>query len=133
MTIKSTALVLALGKLLHSIHVDGPVLIATATSQAFAQYGSGYGNPDSSGSGSGSGGSNPYSSGGNGNNPYGSSSGAEYQISHYQTMIIAHAVLASVAFVFLFPVGGIIIRLASFPGLWWVHGLFQTFAYLLYM
>ena len=25
------------------------------------------------------------------------------------------------------------IRIASFPGLWWVHGLFQTFAYILYI
>ncbi|EMC94910.1 hypothetical protein BAUCODRAFT_518299 [Baudoinia panamericana UAMH 10762] len=48
-------------------------------------------------------------------------------------MITAHAVLATLAFGFLFPVGGIMIRLASFPGLWWVHGLFQIFAYILYI
>lgn len=34
---------------------------------------------------------------------------------------------------FFFPVGGIVIRLASFRGLWLVHGLFQIFAYLLYI
>jgi len=48
-------------------------------------------------------------------------------------MITAHAVLATLAFGLLFPVGGIMIRLASFPGLWWVHGLFQTVAYILYI
>lgn len=49
-----------------------------------------------------------------------------------QIMITAHAVLATIAFGFLFPVGGIMIRLGSFPGLWIVHGLFQIFAFLLY-
>lgn len=48
-------------------------------------------------------------------------------------MVIAHAVLGTLAFGFFFPVGGIMIRLASFPGLWLVHGLFQAFAYLLYI
>ena len=47
--------------------------------------------------------------------------------------VTAHAVLATLAFGLLFPVGGIIIRLASFPGLWWVHGLFQMVAYVLYI
>lgn len=41
--------------------------------------------------------------------------------------------LASLAFVVLFPIGGIIVRLASFRGLWWIHGLFQIFAYFLYI
>jgi hypothetical protein len=49
-----------------------------------------------------------------------------------RTIITAHAVLATLAFGFFFPVGGIMIRLASFPGLWWVHGLFQIFGFLLY-
>jgi hypothetical protein len=47
-------------------------------------------------------------------------------------IITAHAVLATLAFGFFFPVGGIMIRLASFPGLWWVHGLFQIFGFILY-
>ena len=49
-----------------------------------------------------------------------------------RVMITAHAVLATLAFGFFFPVGGIMIRLASFPGLWWVHGLFQIFGFILY-
>lgn len=90
------------------------------------------------------GGSNPYSSGGDsGSNPYSSGSGSsnggpgsssfDSFFSHYTVIITAHAVLATLAFGLLFPVGGILIRLASFPGLWWIHGLFQTFAYLLYI
>lgn len=40
--------------------------------------------------------------------------------------------LASFAFVVLFPVGSILIRLGSFRGAWLIHGLFQIFAYLVY-
>ncbi|KAK7183060.1 hypothetical protein DPSP01_005995 [Paraphaeosphaeria sporulosa] len=49
------------------------------------------------------------------------------------TALIAHGVLASFAFVILFPTGSILIRLASFKGVWLVHGLFQIFAYLVYI
>lgn len=49
------------------------------------------------------------------------------------TFSIAHGVLASLAFVILFPVGSITIRLASFRGVWLVHGLFQIFAFLVYI
>ncbi|KAL6703824.1 hypothetical protein ACN47E_009043 [Coniothyrium glycines] len=48
-------------------------------------------------------------------------------------MLIAHAVLASLAFVILFPAGAIAIRLASFPGVVWLHAAFQVFAYLVYI
>lgn len=41
--------------------------------------------------------------------------------------------MASLAFVLFFPIGGILIRLGSFRGLWLVHGLFQTLAYLIYI
>jgi hypothetical protein len=50
-----------------------------------------------------------------------------------QTMLIAHGVLASLAFVILFPAGSIAIRLASFPGVVWLHAAFQVFAYLVYI
>lgn len=43
-----------------------------------------------------------------------------------------HGVLASLAFVILFPVGSILIRLGSFRGAWLIHGLFQIFTYLVY-
>lgn len=48
-------------------------------------------------------------------------------------MLIAHGVLASLAFVILFPAGAIAIRLASFPGVVWIHAAFQVFAYLVYI
>lgn len=49
-----------------------------------------------------------------------------------QKILIAHGVLAALAFVIFFPIGSILIRLGSFRGLWLVHGLFQIFAYLIY-
>jgi hypothetical protein len=48
-------------------------------------------------------------------------------------MLIAHGVLASLAFVILFPAGAIAIRLASFPGVAWLHGAFQIFAFMVYI
>ncbi|KAF1995627.1 hypothetical protein P154DRAFT_445173, partial [Amniculicola lignicola CBS 123094] len=44
-----------------------------------------------------------------------------------------HGVLASLAFVVFFPLGSILIRLGSFRGVWLVHGMFQIFAYLIYI
>lgn len=49
------------------------------------------------------------------------------------TFSIAHGILASLAFVIFFPMGSMLIRLASFPGLWLVHGLFQIFASVVYI
>ncbi|KAI7183375.1 hypothetical protein KC363_g8258, partial [Hortaea werneckii] len=108
------------------------LLLATAATLANAQFGGGnFG---------GGGGGNPYDNGGdygnsgngNGGNGFGGDF-SQFIPDRYHTMIIAHAVLATLAFALLFPVGGIMIRLASFPGLWWVHGLFQIFAYMLYI
>lgn len=48
-------------------------------------------------------------------------------------MLIAHGVLAALAFVIFFPAGAIAIRLASFPGVVWFHAAFQVFAYLVYI
>lgn len=53
--------------------------------------------------------------------------------SERRTMLIAHGVLAALAFVILFPAGAIAIRLASFPGVVWFHAAFQVFAYLVYI
>ncbi|KAH9862002.1 hypothetical protein IAQ61_010203 [Plenodomus lingam] len=44
-----------------------------------------------------------------------------------------HGIFASVAFVFLFPLGGILIRVGNFPGLIWVHAGLQMFAWVLFM
>jgi hypothetical protein len=43
---------------------------------------------------------------------------------------LAHGVLAAVAFVFVFPIGGIMIRLMSFKKLWMAHGILQTVGFL---
>ncbi|KAF2020454.1 iron reductase domain protein [Aaosphaeria arxii CBS 175.79] len=48
-------------------------------------------------------------------------------------MLIAHGVLASLAFVIFFPAGAIAIRLSSFPGAIWFHAVFQVFAYVVYI
>lgn len=45
----------------------------------------------------------------------------------------AHGVLASIAFVAFFPIGGILIRVADFSGLVWIHAAVQTFAYAIYI
>lgn len=81
-------------------------------------------------------GGNPYD-GGNNNGPYGGGSAepnfAGFHFSHYQVAVFAHAVMATVAVAFLFPVGGILIRLGSFRGVWIVHGIFQILSYLVYI
>ncbi|KAI4959927.1 hypothetical protein J4E86_001545 [Alternaria arbusti] len=61
------------------------------------------------------------------------SSGASVSPSKKRTMLIAHGVLASLAFVILFPSGAIAIRLASFPGIVWLHAGFQILAYMVYI
>ncbi|KAF2210902.1 hypothetical protein CERZMDRAFT_113053 [Cercospora zeae-maydis SCOH1-5] len=45
----------------------------------------------------------------------------------------AHGSLASVAFVALFPTGALLIRLASFTGLVWLHAAIQAVAYLVFV
>ncbi|KAF2449853.1 iron reductase domain protein [Karstenula rhodostoma CBS 690.94] len=50
-----------------------------------------------------------------------------------QKMLIAHGVLAALAFVIFFPTGAIAIRLASFTGVVWFHAAFQAFAYIVYI
>lgn len=108
---------------------------ATLLALATASYAQGFG---------GYGGGNPYSNGGDNDNGDGGDNSpfsngdsgfgfGGFNFSHYQVVVTAHAVLACLAFAFLFPVGGIMIRLASFRGLWIVHGLFQIAAYILYI
>jgi hypothetical protein len=48
-------------------------------------------------------------------------------------MLLAHGVIACIAFVALFPIGGILIRVASFSGLLWLHAALQGFAFLFYI
>jgi hypothetical protein len=88
----------------------------------------------------GGGGYGGYDGGDNNNNggntgQYGSYRGGPSQSSmaSRQKILIAHGVLAALAFVLFFPVGAILIRLGSFRGVWLVHGIFQLFAYIVYI
>lgn len=45
----------------------------------------------------------------------------------------AHGALASIAFVAIFPIGGILVRLASASGLAWIHGGLQIFGYTIFI
>lgn len=82
-------------------------------------------------------GPNSPNGGGNNNNPDSSSNNGFSNFTSFltsrQKLVIAHGVLAALAFVLLFPLGSILIRLGSFRGLWLVHGLFQLFAYAIYI
>lgn len=51
----------------------------------------------------------------------------------YNTLILAHGILASLAFVALFPLGGILIRIFSFPNLLRLHASLQILATLIYL
>ncbi|KAF2641806.1 CBD9-like protein [Massarina eburnea CBS 473.64] len=48
-------------------------------------------------------------------------------------IITAHAVLACLAWAFIFPFGGILIRLFSFPNLLWVHAALQILGLCVYI
>ncbi|KAF1935576.1 CBD9-like protein [Clathrospora elynae] len=78
-------------------------------------------------------GSNGSDSNGNGNTNTGFTPINSGYSGSQREMLIAHGVLASLAFVILFPAGAIAIRLASFPGVIWLHAAFQVFAYLAYI
>lgn len=80
-----------------------------------------------------------YGPGGGGRGRYGNDDDGDGQFGNFgpsmsnrQGIIIAHGVLAALAFVIFFPLGSILIRLGSFRGSWLVHGLFQIFAYVIY-
>lgn len=49
------------------------------------------------------------------------------------TVLWIHGIFASIAFILLFPLGAILIRLGNFPGLIWVHAGLQMFAWLLFI
>jgi small-conductance mechanosensitive channel len=53
-------------------------------------------------------------------------------MNHSQKAVLAHGILASLAFVLLFPMGAILIRLGSFRGAWLIHAIFQLVAYIVY-
>lgn len=49
----------------------------------------------------------------------------------WDNCVIAHGTIMGFVFAFLLPVGAIIIRVASFRGLVWIHAGIQAFAYIL--
>jgi hypothetical protein len=87
------------------------------------------------GGGTWSGGYNNYNGDSAGAYGYGGFRGQPSQafIDSRQKILIAHGVLAALAFVLFFPVGSIMIRLGTFRGVWLVHGIFQLFAYIVYI
>lgn len=117
---------LAIGNRWHIDKSLHQLISFTAATTASAQYG-----PDGQ---YGSGGSNNNGGFGGGNNGGSGSRGGPSQtfIDSRQKVLITHGVMASLAFVILFPAGSILIRLGSFRGAWLIHGLFQIFAYLVY-
>ncbi len=61
----------------------------------------------------------------------GGSSDIENEIRIARRAKIAHGTIMGLAFVIVYPLGAIIIRLLSFTGLIWVHAATQGFAYLM--
>ncbi|KAK8138573.1 Integral membrane protein [Apiospora sp. TS-2023a] len=119
-----------------------------ATAGAQAQYwdsgwnppwlgGSGDGSgSDGSGSGSGSSGSGQGSSsgGGGGSNGFGPfQDGAGFDIDQAMSIRQIHGILAAVAFVGLFPIGAILMRVVPGRLTWIIHGVFQILAYCVYI
>ena len=47
-------------------------------------------------------------------------------------ILVAHGVMASAAFVVLFPLGAVLVRLLHFRTLVWIHAAVQIFSYLVY-
>ena len=54
----------------------------------------------------------------------------EHKVLH-KNSVIAHGTILGFTFAFLFPLGAILIRLASFRGIVWVHAAVQLVAYAL--
>ncbi|KAG9640289.1 hypothetical protein KCU95_g17900, partial [Aureobasidium melanogenum] len=114
--------------------------IALSFGSAYAWGWNGGDDGGSSGSGSSSSGSSGYGSGSYGSSGSGFGPGsAGFSIpfggdfEKAQRAMIAHGVLASLAFVVFFPFGAISIRLFSFPGLVWFHAIVQVLAYLVFI
>ncbi|KAH7407039.1 hypothetical protein DE146DRAFT_417674 [Phaeosphaeria sp. MPI-PUGE-AT-0046c] len=107
------------------------ICLAAVANTVSAQFGNRWGGGNFGGYGPGGGNNNNNNYGG----PYGNGRGGPSQsfIDSRQKILIVHGVLATLAFVIFFPLGSILIRLGSFRGVWLVHGVFQLFAYIVYM
>jgi hypothetical protein len=107
--------------------------VTASTAAVSAQYGGGRGGGYGGGYGPGNGGNNGNDD--NGFGAFGGNRGGQPQsfIDSRQKILIAHGVLAALAFVIFFPIGSILIKLGSFRGVWLVHGILQLFAYIVYV
>ncbi|KAL5115486.1 hypothetical protein ACEQ8H_006627 [Pleosporales sp. CAS-2024a] len=95
------------------------VFLSTAAAAQYGRYGGDYGGHGSSDGA-----------------PFGSEGGGgplQDFVDRRQKMVIAHGVLGALAFVVLFPVGSILMRLGTWGQVWLVHAMFQLFAYLVYV
>lgn len=83
------------------------------------------------GSGSGNSGSGQGDDGGNG---FGSTqNGAGFDVDQAMSIRQIHGILAAVAFVGLFPIGAILMRVIPGRFAWIIHGVFQVLAYGVYI
>ena len=125
-TSTSTTVLAAGANSLTSTRTDAVATIGTASSDpSTTSYANGgYG-------GSGSGGSLGGTGSANGNGSPGSSLNPIYQKMNKVT--IAHAVLAGLAWVIFFPLGGIIIRIFHSRHLIWIHAAVQVFSYAMFI
>ncbi|KAI1208913.1 uncharacterized protein F4807DRAFT_104065 [Annulohypoxylon truncatum] len=89
------------------------------------------------GSGSGSGSNGGDSSGGYGSSAGSDSSGfdvyPDFDVEKAMNYGTAHGVIAALCFAILFPAGAILMRIIPGRHAWWIHGVFQVIAYLLYI
>ena len=53
--------------------------------------------------------------------------------SNRATIILCHGVLASIAFLVLFPAGAVVMRLGNFKGLIWIHAGIQLLAWMVFV
>ena len=119
---------------------DNGNIVATSvvTTTAVAAYnGGGHGPNYGSGSGIGDNSGNSNGNGnGNGNGFGGSSSsslGPGFDVQRATQLRMIHGILASVAFVGLFPIGAVLVRVVPGPLAWVVHALTQTLAYVMFV
>ncbi|KAF2101874.1 hypothetical protein NA57DRAFT_64539 [Rhizodiscina lignyota] len=63
----------------------------------------------------------------------GFSGGGFFSSSRPQQFYKAHGILAALCFVVFLPIGGIIIRVLSFPGLIWLHAAMQIVGYIMFI
>ncbi|KAK8049603.1 hypothetical protein PG994_011333, partial [Apiospora phragmitis] len=96
--------------------------------------GSGSGSGDGSGSSGSGSGSSGFGQGGDGGNGLGSfQNGAGFDVDQAMSIRQTHGILAAIAFVGLFQIGAVLMRVIPGRFTWIIHGVFQILAYGLYI